>query len=74
MILKASPTSTKRKGTEKVLTEYKETTTLIQEMLTKFEKDCKKFDAAQEMLEKLETEMREGENLEYRKYWESVFW
>ncbi|RMC12477.1 hypothetical protein DUI87_09995 [Hirundo rustica rustica] len=64
IILKARPTHTQKEGPEEMLTEHKETT-LAQEMLTKFEKECKKLDAAWEMLEKLEAEMREHENLDY---------
>ncbi|RMB89490.1 hypothetical protein DUI87_34128 [Hirundo rustica rustica] len=67
MILKARPTRTEKKGLEEMLTEYKETT-LAQEMLTKFGKECKKLDAAWEMLEKLEADMREHENLDYWEY------
>ncbi|RMB95990.1 hypothetical protein DUI87_27576 [Hirundo rustica rustica] len=67
MILKARPTRTQKKGPEEILTEHKETT-VAQEMSTKFEKECKKIDAAWEMLEKLEAEMREHENLDYLEY------
>ncbi|RMC16803.1 hypothetical protein DUI87_06397 [Hirundo rustica rustica] len=67
MILKARPTHTQKKGPKEMLTEHKETT-LAQEMLTKFEKECEKLDAAWEMLEKLEAEMREHENLDYWEY------
>ncbi|RMB97600.1 hypothetical protein DUI87_25862 [Hirundo rustica rustica] len=67
MILKARPTHTQEKGAKEMLTEHKETT-LAQEMLTKFEKECEKLDAAWEMLEKLEAEMRERENLDYLEY------
>ncbi|RMC02641.1 hypothetical protein DUI87_20796 [Hirundo rustica rustica] len=64
MILKARPTHSQKKEPEEMLTEHKEST-LAQEMLTKFEKECEKLDAAREMLEKLEAEMRERENLDY---------
>ncbi|RMC11159.1 hypothetical protein DUI87_12072 [Hirundo rustica rustica] len=67
MILKARPTHTQKKEPEEMLTEHKETT-VAQEMLTKFEKECKKLDAAWEMLEKLQAEMRESENLDYWEY------
>ncbi|RMB88848.1 hypothetical protein DUI87_34782 [Hirundo rustica rustica] len=67
MILKARPTRTQKKEPEEILTEHKETT-VAQEMSTKFEKECKKIDAAWEMLEKLEAEMREHENLDYLEY------
>ncbi|RMB97339.1 hypothetical protein DUI87_26154 [Hirundo rustica rustica] len=67
MILKAKPTHTQKKGAEEMLTEHKETT-LAEEMLTKFEKECEKLDAAREMLEKLEADMREHENLDYWEY------
>ncbi|RMB96012.1 hypothetical protein DUI87_27451 [Hirundo rustica rustica] len=67
MILKARPTHTQKKGAKEMLTEHKETT-LAQEMSTKFEKECEKLDAAREMLEKLEAEMRECENLDYWEY------
>ncbi|RMB97620.1 hypothetical protein DUI87_25882 [Hirundo rustica rustica] len=67
MILKARPTHTQKKEPKEMLTEHKETT-LAQEMLTKFEKECEKLDAAREMLEKLEADMRERENLDYWEY------
>ncbi|RMB88844.1 hypothetical protein DUI87_34778 [Hirundo rustica rustica] len=67
MILKAGPTRTQKKEPEEMLTEHKETT-VAQEMLTKFEKECEKLDAAREMLEKLQAEMRESENLDYWEY------
>ncbi|RMB94925.1 hypothetical protein DUI87_28586 [Hirundo rustica rustica] len=64
MILKARPTRTQKKGPKEMLTEHKETT-LAQEMSNKFEKECEKLDAARELLEKLEADMREHENLDY---------
>ncbi|RMB89225.1 hypothetical protein DUI87_34415 [Hirundo rustica rustica] len=67
MILKARPTHTQKKEPEEMLTEHKEIT-VAQEMLTKFEKECEKLDAAWEMLEKLEAEMRESKNLDYWEY------
>ncbi|RMB88036.1 hypothetical protein DUI87_35585 [Hirundo rustica rustica] len=67
MVLKARPTHTQKEGPEEMLTEHKETT-VAQEMSTKFEKECEKLDAAREMLEKLEAEMRERENLDYWEY------
>ncbi|RMC11212.1 hypothetical protein DUI87_12127 [Hirundo rustica rustica] len=67
MILKARPTHTQKKEPEEMLTEHKETT-VAQEMLTKFEKECEKLDAAREILEKLQAEMRESENLDYWEY------
>ncbi|RMB90859.1 hypothetical protein DUI87_32783 [Hirundo rustica rustica] len=67
MVLKARPTDSQKKGLEEISTEHKETT-LAQEMLTKFEKECENLDAAWEMLEKLEAEMRERENLNYWEY------
>ena len=45
-------------------------------MLITFEKACEKLDAAWEMLEKLEADMRERENwycLEYREYQDAAF-
>ncbi|RMB88402.1 hypothetical protein DUI87_35202 [Hirundo rustica rustica] len=67
MVLKAKPTHTQKEGPKEMLTEHKETT-VAQEMLTKFEKECENLDAAWEMLEKLEAEMRERENLDYWEY------
>ncbi|RMC03615.1 hypothetical protein DUI87_19790 [Hirundo rustica rustica] len=67
MVLKAKPTHTQKEGPEEMLTEHKETT-VAQEMLTKFEKECEKLATAWEMLEKLEAEMRERENLDYWEY------
>ncbi|RMC03769.1 hypothetical protein DUI87_19522 [Hirundo rustica rustica] len=67
MVLKARPTCTQKKGPEEMLTEHKETT-VAQEMSTKFEKEYEKLDAAWEMLEKLEAEMREYGNLDYWEY------
>ncbi|RMB97518.1 hypothetical protein DUI87_25999 [Hirundo rustica rustica] len=67
MVLKARPTHTQKKGPKEMLTEHKGTT-LAQEMSTKFEKECKKLDEAWEILEKLESEMREHENLDYWEY------
>ncbi|RMB89287.1 hypothetical protein DUI87_34337 [Hirundo rustica rustica] len=67
MVLKAKPTHTQKEGPEEMLTEHKETT-VAQEMLIKFEKQCEKLDTAREMLEKLEAEMRERENLDYLEY------
>ncbi|RMB89209.1 hypothetical protein DUI87_34399 [Hirundo rustica rustica] len=67
MVLKAKPTHTQKEGPEETLTEHKETT-LAQEMSTKFEKECEKLDAAWEMLEKLQAEMRESGNLDYWEY------
>ncbi|RMC02515.1 hypothetical protein DUI87_20912 [Hirundo rustica rustica] len=67
MVLKTRPTHTQKKGAKEMLTGHKETT-VAQEMSTKFEKECEKLDAAREMLEKLEAEMREHENLDYWEY------
>ncbi|RMB99865.1 hypothetical protein DUI87_23643 [Hirundo rustica rustica] len=67
MVLKARPTHTQKKEPEEMLTEHKETT-VAQEMSSKFEKECENLDAAREMLEKLEAEMREHGNLDYWEY------